>query len=59
MTREEIEQLNEVEPYRLVTEREEQLYRVRLQEGLNIADANPKSPWINYKEENPHLELRL
>ena len=31
MTREEIEQLNEVEPYRLVADREEQLYRVRLQ----------------------------
>ena len=53
MTREEIEQLNEVEPYRLVTDREEQLYRVRLQEGFSIADANPKSPWISVEEDLP------
>ena len=36
MTREEIEQLNEVEPYCFETDREEQWYRVGLQEGLNI-----------------------
>lgn len=59
MTKEEIEKLNEVEPYRLVTNREEQLYRVRLQEGFSIADANPKSPWISVEDDLPcnHDEL--
>lgn len=59
MTREEIEQLNEVEPYCFETDREEQWYRVGLQEGLNIADANPKSPWISVKDDLPcnHEEL--
>ena len=38
MTREEIEQLNEVEPYCFETDREERWYRVGLQEGLSIAD---------------------
>ena len=42
MTRQEIEQLNEVEPYCFETDREEQWYRVGLQEGLSIADANQK-----------------
>ena len=58
MTREEIEQLNEAEPYCFETSREEQWYNVGLQEGLATADANPKSSWIsvdadlpcNYKE---------
>ena len=59
MTREEIEQLNEVEPYCFETDREEQWYRVGLQEGLNIADANPKSSWISVKDDLPcnHEEL--
>ena len=59
MTREEIEQLNEVEPYCFETDREEQWYRVGLQEGLSIADANPKSPWISVKDDLPcnHNEL--
>ena len=59
MTREEIEQLNEVEPYCFETDREEQWYRVGLQEGLSIADANPKSPWISVKDDLPcnHKEL--
>ena len=59
MTKQEIEQLNEIEPYRLVTDREEQLYRVRLQEGLSITDENPKSPWISIKDDLPcnHNEL--
>lgn len=59
MTKEEIEQLNEIEPYRLVTNREEQLYRVRLQEGFSIADENPKSPWINYEEEKPPFGVEV
>lgn len=53
MAKEKIEQLNEVEPYYFVTEREEQLYRVRLQEGFSIADENPKSPWISIEEDLP------
>lgn len=59
MTREEIEQLNEVEPYCFETDREEQWYRVGLQEGLSIADANPKLPWISVKDDLPcnHGEL--
>lgn len=56
MTREEIEQLNEVEPYCFETNREEQWYRVGLQEGLSIADANPKSPWISVNEKLPPVE---
>lgn len=59
MTREEIEQLNEVEPYCFETDREEQWYRVGLQEGLSIADANPKSPWIKYKDENPPFGVEV
>ena len=50
MTRQEIEQLNEVEPYCFKTDREEQWYRVGLQEGLSIADENPKLPWISVNE---------
>ena len=59
MTRQEIEQLNEVEPYCFETDREEQWYRVGLQEGLSIADANPKSPWISVDDDLPcnHEEL--
>ena len=56
MTREEIEQLNEVEPYCFETDREEQWYRVGLQEGLSIADANPRSPWISVNEKLPPVE---
>ena len=56
MTRQEIEQLNEVEPYCFETDREEQWYRVGLQEGLSIADANPKSPWISVNEKLPPVE---
>ena len=57
MTRQEIEQLNEVEPYCFETDREEQWYRVGLQEGLSIADENPKLPWIKITEKiPPHQE---
>lgn len=56
MTREEIEQLNEVEPYCFETDREEQWYRVGLQEGLSIADDNPKLPWISVNEKLPPVE---
>ena len=59
MTREEIEQINEVEPYCFETTREEQWYSVGLKEGLETADKNPKSPWINVEDDLPcnHEEL--
>ena len=53
MTREEIEQLNEIEPYCFETDREEQWFNVGLQEGLKTADANPKSPWISVEDDLP------
>lgn len=56
MTREGIEQLNEVEPYLFETDREEQWYRVGLQEGLSIAYDNPKLPWISVNEKLPPVE---
>lgn len=59
MTREEIEQLNEIEPYCFETDREEQQFNVGLKYGLSIADANPKSPWISVEDDLPcnHEEL--
>lgn len=61
MTREEIEQLNVVEPYCFETDREEEWYNVGLIEGLETADTNPKSPWINVKDDLPcnHKKLLL
>lgn len=53
MTKEEIEQLNEVEPYCFETDREEQWFNVGLKEGLKVADANPKSTWISVKDSFP------
>ena len=59
MTREEIEQLNEVEPYCFETDREEIWFKIGLQEGLKSADDNPKSPWISIEDDLPcnHNEL--
>ena len=59
MTREEIEQLNEAEPYCFETTREEQWYNVGLQQGLATADANPKASWISVDDDLPcnHKEL--
>ena len=56
MTREEIEQLNETEPYCFETDREEQCFNVGLEEGLRTAEANPKSPWISVNERLPPEE---
>lgn len=53
MTREEIEKLNETEPYCFETDREEQWFNVGLKEGLKVADANPKSPWISVEDDLP------
>ena len=51
MTREEIEQLNEPEPYCFETDREEQWYKIGLKEGLETANNNPK--WIDVEEDLP------
>ena len=59
MTREEIEQINEFEPYCFETSGEEQWYRIGLKEGLETVDANPKNPWISVEDDLPcnHEEL--
>lgn len=60
MTREQIEQLNELEPYCFENDREEQWYKVGLKDGLRTADANPKSsPWISVKDDLPHYHKEL
>ena len=53
LTREAIEQLNDIEPYCFETDREEQWYNVGLKNGLEIADEHPKSPWISVKDDLP------
>lgn len=59
LTRENIEELNDIEPYCFETDREEQWFNVGLQYGLNVADANPKSTWISVNDDLPckHKEL--
>lgn len=59
LTREDIEELNYIEPYCFETDREEQWFNVGLQYGLDVADANPKSPWISVEDDLPcnHKEL--
>ena len=44
MTRENIEQLNILEPYCFGTDLEEKWYNIGLKHGLEIADEHPKSP---------------
>ena len=56
MNREDIEQLNVIEPYCFESDREEQWYQVGLREGLEVADKNPKSPWISVNEKLPPIE---
>lgn len=53
ITREMIEALNESEPNCFETDREEQWFNVGLQYGLDVADANPKSPWISVEDDLP------
>ena len=53
ITREAIEALNEIEPHCFETDREEQWFNVGLQYGLDVADANPKSPWISVEDDLP------
>ena len=61
LTREAIEQLNDIEPYCFETDREEQWFNIGLQYGLDVADSNPKSPWISVDEDLPcnHSDLVL
>ena len=61
MTREDIKRLNDVKPYCFESDREEQWYNIGLKNGLEIADNNPKSPWISVKDDLPcnHKELLL
>ena len=53
ITREAIEALSEIEPNCFETDREEQWFNVGLQYGLDVADANPKSPWISVEDDLP------
>ena len=57
MTREEIEKLLVVEPYRLETDEEERWYKIGCIDGLNAADAEPNLGrlWHDASEE-PLLE---
>lgn len=49
MTREDIEQLNVVEPYCFESDREEQWYNIGLKNGLEIADEHPVNVWHDAK----------
>ena len=53
LTRETIEQLNNIEPYCFETNREEQWFNVGLQYGLDVATSNPILPWINVNDDLP------
>ena len=59
LTREDIEELNDIEPYCFETDREEQWFNVGLQYGLDVADSDPKSHWISVNDDLPcnHEEL--
>ena len=59
LTREAIEQLNDIEPYCFETDREEQWFKVGLQYGLDAADKEPLIHWISVKDDLPcnHEEL--
>ena len=59
LTREDIEELNDIEPYCFETDREEQWFNVGLQYGLDVADSDPISPWISVEDDIPcnHEEL--
>lgn len=59
ITREYIEQLSNIEPHCLETDREEQWFNIGLQYGLEAADTNPKSHWISVDDDLPcnHEEL--
>lgn len=53
LTREAIEELNDIEPYCFETDREEQWFNIGLQYGLDVADSDPISPWISIEDDLP------
>lgn len=55
MTREDIEQLNVVEPYCFESDKEELWYNIGLKDGLEIGSNNPKSPWISVEYKLPEI----
>ena len=59
LTREDIEELNDIEPCCFETDREEQWFNVGLQYGLDVADSDPISPWISVNDDLPcnHKDL--
>lgn len=59
LTREAIEELNDIEPYCFETDKEEQWFNIGLQYGLDVADSDPISPWISIEDDLPcnHEEL--
>lgn len=59
LTREDIEELNNIEPCCFETDREEQWFNVGLQYGLDVADSDPISPWISVNDDLPcnHKDL--
>lgn len=56
LTREDIEKLNDIEPYCFETDREEQWFNIGLIYGLDVADSDPISPWISVKDKLPPEE---
>ena len=59
ITREYIEQLNDIEPCCFENDREEQWFSIGLKYGLDIADSNPKSPWISVDDKMPYEYTEL
>ena len=61
LTREAIEELNDIEPYCFETDREEQWFNIGLQYGLDVADSDPISSWISIDDDLPcnHKELLI
>ncbi len=53
LTREAIEELNDIEPYCFETDREEQWFNIGLQYGLDVADSDPISLWISVEDYLP------
>lgn len=59
LTREAIEELNDIEPYCFETDREEQWFNIGLQYGLDVSDSNPISPWISVEDDLPYRHFEL
>ena len=59
ITRKDVDALNVLEPFEFETEREEQWFNVGLKYGLKVADTEPKSVWIDVKEDLPYNHEHL